>query len=155
MKQSRWGQIRRVVVVALIVAGVAAVSVEPSLLAQWPLQPDSRAPRTADGQVNLKAPTPRTSDGKPDLSGVWETVRDGSGQVIAGPDTHPLKRTSQFWNIGAGLDGDLPSSPGHSSCARVAWPPTARTIQMRTACRLASRSCTIIHSRARSSRRRR
>jgi hypothetical protein len=45
------------------------------------------------------------------LSGVWETIRTGTGQVISGQDVPPLQRTSQFWNIGAGLDGDLPLRP--------------------------------------------
>jgi hypothetical protein len=31
--------------------------------------------------------------------------------VIVGTDLPPLLRTSQFWNIGAGLDGDLPLQP--------------------------------------------
>jgi hypothetical protein len=48
---------------------------------------------------------------RPDLSGVWETIRTGTGQVISGQDVPPLQRTSQFWNIGAGLDGDLPLRP--------------------------------------------
>jgi hypothetical protein len=99
-----WG----VATAALVVAGAV---VTPPLLAQWAMHPDAKVPRTADGQLNLNAPAPRTSDGKPDLSGVWETVRAGSTQVIAGPEVHPLKRTSQFWNIGTGLDGDLPLQP--------------------------------------------
>src|SRR5688500_2883989 len=93
---------------ALVVAGAL---VSPPVLAQWAVHPDAKVPRTADGQVNLKAPAPRASDGRPDLFGVWETVRAGSTQVIAGPEVHPLKRTSQFWNIGTGLDGDLPLQP--------------------------------------------
>jgi hypothetical protein len=94
-----------------VVGVVAIVSVTSSVSAQWPTYPKADAPRTADGKVRLDAPVPRTADGKPDLSGVWDTVRTGTGQVIVGKDVPPLQRTSQFWNIGAGLDGDLPLQP--------------------------------------------
>jgi len=81
------------------------------LAAQWPLHPIPGAPRTADGQVDFTAPAPRTADGRPDFTGVWETIRTGTTQAISGPDTPPLERTSQFWNIGTGLDGGLPLRP--------------------------------------------
>ena len=95
------------------VAGVFAIAatISPSLSAQWASYPKADAPRTPDKQVNLEAPAPRAADGKPDLSGLWESVRSGSGQQIVGVDPPPLSRTSQFWNIGAGLEGDLPLQP--------------------------------------------
>jgi hypothetical protein len=40
--------------------------------AQWSYR-DPTAPRTADGQVDVKAPTPRTAAGTVDLSGLWQT----------------------------------------------------------------------------------
>ena len=92
------------------VFGIVAL-VSASVSAQWPLYPATGTPRTSSGRVRLDAPTPRTPDGKPDLSGLWQTIRTGSGQVIVGTDLPPLLRTSQFWNIGAGLDGDLPLQP--------------------------------------------
>ena len=46
-----------------IITGVAG--------AQWDPYPWKRVPRTADGKVDMNAPTPRTSYGKPDLSGFW------------------------------------------------------------------------------------
>jgi hypothetical protein len=42
--------------------------------AQWFTQPSPRAPRTADGKVDLSAATPRLANGRPDLSGVWMTA---------------------------------------------------------------------------------
>lgn len=51
--------------VAILLAGA------PVLRAQWLNYRIPGVPRTADGKVNLAAPTPRTSDGKPDLSGTW------------------------------------------------------------------------------------
>jgi hypothetical protein len=42
-----------------------------SLAAQWEPYPWKNVPRTADGNVDLKAPPRRMSDGKLDLSGFW------------------------------------------------------------------------------------
>jgi len=39
--------------------------------AQWLTYADPRAPRTADGKVNLTAPAPRLANGTPDFSGIW------------------------------------------------------------------------------------
>jgi hypothetical protein len=46
-----------------------------SLSAQWPKHPTPGAPRTAEGKLDVSAPTPRTLDGKPDLSGVWRFTK--------------------------------------------------------------------------------
>ena len=54
---------------AAVVAGTLA-----PLDAQWFTQPSPRAPRTADGKVDLSAAAPRLADGRPDLSGVWMTA---------------------------------------------------------------------------------
>lgn len=94
-------------------AGTCAVvaALSASLSAQWPLHPPSSAPVAPGGEINLTAPTPRMPDGKPDLSGVWQTVNLGTTQPIVGADTGPLGRTSLFWNIGNGIEGDLPFQP--------------------------------------------
>jgi len=49
-----------------------ALALASSLYAQWPAYISKKAPRTADGKVELTAPAPRTAQGKPDLSGLWE-----------------------------------------------------------------------------------
>ena len=52
---------------------VAAMALQaPMLKAQWVKVQTPGMPRTADGKVNLSAPTPKSADGKPDLSGIWE-----------------------------------------------------------------------------------
>ena len=114
----------------LIAATVTlAASFSPALLAQWPRQIVSNVPRTADGKVNLDAPTPRTADGKPDLSGVWETVPcrgcgvpvisglgsappQGRGGAPAPPATPaPNPGANVFGNIGGQTPGGAPYQP--------------------------------------------
>lgn len=92
------------------------------VFAQWPDYRNARAPRTADGKVDLAAPAPKTADGKPDLSGVWEYMRPPGSQPPAQPTSRaapgapaeiiPLAvRTSQFWNLGASFKDGLPFTP--------------------------------------------
>lgn len=103
---------------------VAALS--PSLSAQWPAHPTPRAPRTADGKVNLAAPAPTFFDGKPDLTGVWENIgwREGAaaGGSVSGtggaPGTRsadtrrpPSRSVAAFFDIGTAVPGGLPFQP--------------------------------------------
>ena len=60
----------RAIVIVTVVVLILGSSVGSG--AQWVNYRDPKAPRTADGKVNLSAPAPRTADGRPDLSGVWQ-----------------------------------------------------------------------------------
>jgi hypothetical protein len=59
-----------------IIIGAAGIVcwIATPLSAQWLNIHAPGVPRTADGKVNLSAPTPKAPDGKPDLSGVWESA---------------------------------------------------------------------------------
>ena len=74
-----------------------------SIQAQWLHTPDPKAPRTADGQVNMTGPAPRVG-GKPDLSGVWqiEAGARGPGLFGLGESTN----SPFFGNILAGFKAD-------------------------------------------------
>jgi hypothetical protein len=48
-----------------------AVFLLAPLSAQWLKVPTPGVPRTANGKVDLSAPTPKTADGKTDFSGLW------------------------------------------------------------------------------------
>ena len=92
----------------IVVALLVIISVPSS--AQWPDHKDPRAPRTADGKVDLNGPTPRTSDGKPDLSGVYRNVARGNDEPrqALSLDEKPL---ATFRDIGAGFKDGLPLQP--------------------------------------------
>jgi hypothetical protein len=102
-----------------VALAAVAVLAAVSLRAQWPSYPISGAPRTADGKVDLTAPTPRAADGHPDFSGIWQYTRPpGSPPPAPAPppsatgEIIPLSvRTSQFWNLGAGFKDGLPFQP--------------------------------------------
>jgi hypothetical protein len=63
---------------------VAATGASNSFDGQWLDYKWPGAPRTADGKVNMSAPTPRTTDNKTDFSGVWGLDAGPSLFFIAG-----------------------------------------------------------------------
>jgi hypothetical protein len=93
--------------------------------AQWFKYPSPRAPRAANGEVDLSAAAPRLVNGRPDLSGVWMTAEPAC--VIRGtlPVSELLKiipaskncpsRTASFsrqsFNLGIDMPGGLPYQP--------------------------------------------
>src|SRR5258708_31069547 len=93
--------------VAIVLAACSA-----SLSAQWLHYPTAGVPKKPEGLPDLTAPAPRASDGKPDLSGIWEPIPQPTPQPTPQPVNPAIQqRVSQFWNIGAGLEGALPYQP--------------------------------------------
>src|SRR5215470_18952806 len=78
--------------------------------AQWFDLSTRNVPRTADGKPNLNAAAPRTADGKPDFSGMWRMADrlpcDNVTRICG-----DLPITTQFINLGSGVDGGLPYQP--------------------------------------------
>jgi hypothetical protein len=82
--QKTWCHVLATVAILLIITEVAS--------AQWDPYPWKRAPRTADGKVDLKAPALRTPYGKPDLSGFW-MPEDPVKHLLTWP---PISRRTRF-----------------------------------------------------------
>jgi len=78
--------------------------------AQWADHKDPRAPRKADGTVDLEGPAPRTPDGKLDLSGIWRNVGRGPGAAREALSLDE-KPHATFRDIGAGFKDGLPLRP--------------------------------------------
>jgi hypothetical protein len=111
-----------------IVVG-AALSWSATIFAQWLKYPTAGVPRTADGKVNLAAPTPRTPSGKPDLSGLWLTdapcrSKDPEAPLTCGPE---LPMGAQGINMGFGLQGGLPYQPWLAALVKKRTAEQAKT----------------------------
>src|SRR4030095_6047246 len=104
---------------------VIFVGASVSIGAQWFAVPTPRAPRTANGDVDLTAATPRLANGKPDLSGVWMTAEPlcvirGTAPISELLKMNPPTRkctplpgsfSRQSINLGIDMPGGLPYQP--------------------------------------------
>jgi hypothetical protein len=86
---------RATVALAVLLAAAPAA-------AQWVGYPTKGVPRTADGAVDMAAPTPRLADGKPDFSGIWISAKRDADVAS---DGHDLGSGPQMANIGVDLPG--------------------------------------------------
>ncbi len=89
---------------------LAAVLLPTTLLAQWPSNRSLSLPRTADGRVDVQAPTPRTADGRPDLAGIW--ANGLLPQEVPPPGIFAGAAPSRaFRDLQAAVPGGLPLQP--------------------------------------------
>jgi hypothetical protein len=77
------------------------------LAAQWIHYADPAIPRLSNGKPNLAAPAPKTAGRKPDLSGIWRLQPAGCSLEDLGC-AEENNRASEFANLAARLNGDLP-----------------------------------------------
>jgi len=100
---------RRAPLRAVGLALIASSTVSPAL-AQWVGYATAGVPRTADGKVDMAAPTPRLADGKPDFSGIWISNRTPEGEEVPS-DASTLPSGRHMQNLGVDMEGGLPYQP--------------------------------------------